>query len=403
MAEYRTDLSRSIAGIGQPDSPQSALKKSGLFGANPAAVEPMFDGSAIMETLGYNNPNGKINIGIAGGSPGNRPQPIAGNTQTMVQRPPISPLNPTAAAPNQAGLATLQSVPAIAGVQSFKFNKRQPAGGIVANNSRSDWSPGSSNVQAIAGGVDKYGRTYDEQVAHAQQVNAANALPTMSPKQAAELAIANDPRRSAVTRANAGQGIAQFNNQLENSKVLLGNQQAQTIAGIKEQGDKYTADQHLAGVKYNADAHTKAAEIAGGAAVQKAQQLAQAKQQEQGQKDYTERVKSLVGDWSKLNLPKEYVPKLNEFAKIYTAAEDPASNTWLMPPNREGGMYAAMPRQYESVYAKLLQTMPHKDAAARIYQLAQQNGHVKDVPDFRRFLPTSDAIKNQNQTLIAGA
>lgn len=150
------------------------------------------------------------------------------------------------------------------------------------------------NQKAIAGigtpgnGVlDDKGRTYDEQVAHAKQVNAANALPTMSPKQAAELAIANDPRRSRVTRANAAQGVAQFNNQMENAKVLLGNQQYQTIAGIKEKGDKYTSDQHLAGVKYNADAHTKAAEIAGGAAVAKAQQEAKLKAGDQKQKDTT--------------------------------------------------------------------------------------------------------------------
>lgn len=432
MAEYRTDLSRSIAG-GKLDSPTGALKKAGLVGANPAAVEPMFNGSAIMEALGYNNPNGKIDIGIAGGSPGNRPQPIAGgslaSTQPIAQQPTVKTQS-IAAVPTIAGGATsspatsqdrfvaspgaasLVSTPkAIAGMtpDNLQTVGKMMDTGLSANGVR---RMDAVNQKAIAGIgtsgnglLDDKGRTYEEQVAHAQQVNEAGQrdLMRMSPREQAAAETVNNRKFGSFIRGGAAGELAGYESRRNAIAGKLADTQAQRIAGIKEQGDKYTADQTLAGVKYNADANVKAAGITGDVNIVKAQQLAQAKQQEQGQKDYTERIKSLVGDWSKLNLPKEYVPKLNEFAKIYAAAEDPTSNTWLMPPNREGGMYAAMPRQYESVYTKLIQTMPHKDAAARIYQLAQQNGHVKDVPDFRRFLPTSDAIKNQNQTLIAGA
>ncbi|MGE3550983.1 MAG: hypothetical protein AB7I29_13925 [Geobacter sp.] len=320
----------------------------------------------------------------------------AGITQDMVQRP------------------TGGAAPGIAGVQKFSFSKRQPAGGVVANNSRSDWSPGSTNVRAIAGGVDKYGRSYDEQVAHAAQVNdtTMRSLATLTPREKAEAGIleaqrvfAGSGRRgkpskdfNPVTMANAASEVAGATSRIKALEGGFADKQAQTIAGMKEQGDKYRADQQLVGTKYMADANLKAHEAAAQAGLDKAKIAGQEKQREQANKDYADRVKSLIGDWSKLNLPAEYVPKLNEYARYYVAAEDPQSNTFMMPPNREGGMYAALPRQYENIYQTYLQSMGHKDAAARVYDMAKKRGHAIDVPDFRRFLPTADAIRNQNQT-----
>lgn len=256
---------------------------------------------------------------------------------------------------------------------------------------RVDWSNGSVNANAVRNSIDKYGRTYDEQVAHAQQVNAANALPTLSPKQAAELAIANDPRRSAVTRANAAQGVAQFNNQMENAKTLLGNQQAQTIAGLKEQGDKYVADKTVESHKYTADKNLAAHKYAADAGVAKATQTALGKRQEQEQKEYVDRVKGLVTGWEKLNIPASVAPKLNYYANLHAQAEDPKGNIFMLPPNRQGGQYAALPKKYESHYQKLLQSMSHNDAAARVYAVAKQNGHAIDVPDFNRFQTRKEA------------
>ena len=66
----------------------------------------------------------------------------------------------------------------------------------------------------------------------------------------------------------------------------------------------------------------------------------------------------------------------------------------MMPPNREGGMYTAVPKQYEAHYQNLQQSMPVKDAVARIYAVAKQNGHAIDVPDFNRFQTKQDATKN---------
>lgn len=289
----------------------------------------------------------------------------------------------------------------IAGVKNFAFDKGKQAGGVVANNSRSDWSDGSRNAMAIAGGS-----SYDEQVAKAKEINAntMRSMAVMSPKEAAEAGIVEKQQAllqtrkgrrdfNPVTMGNAAAGVAGFESRRKALEGGFADEQAQTIAGMKEAGDMYRADQHLAGVKYNADAHTKAAKIAADDSYMKTMQAGQAKVAEQGQKEYADRVKGLVGDWSKLNLPKEYVPKLNEYAKLYTAAEDPQSNTWMMPPNTDSGMYAALPKAYESIYSKLLQGMPQKDAAARVYQLAKQRGQAIDVPDFRRFLPTSEAIK----------
>lgn len=315
---------------------------------------------------------------------------IAGLTPNMVQRPMQTP----AAQPSAAASA----VPAIAGrplptgVKQFAFNNKQPAGGVVANGAGNDFSPGSP--MAIAGNsVDSRGRTYDEQVAFAKQFN--------SPAAQIQRLAAQIPYQ-AGNQFDGAQKIAGINTQIAGlqQQAKLETEQYKSDTGLA--GQKHAADQALAGHKIAADSNVKAHELTAIGNVEKAKIAGAEKAKEQGQKDYTDRIKGLVGDWSKLNLPKEYVPKLNEFAKIHAAAEDPQSNTFMMPPNREGGMYAAMPKQYESVYSKLLQTMPHKDAAARVYEVAKKQGHVIDVPDFKRFLPTAEAIKSQNQSAIAG-
>ena len=316
------------------------------------------------------------------------------------QQVAAAPVAGTAVAP-----AVASTAPVLAGgVKRFEFNKAAPAGGVVANNSASDWSQGSA--RAIAGGVDRYGRDYDGQVAHAKQVtgDTMRQLATeMTPREKAALATMNNRSMGSFMRSNAAADVEGFKARRDAFLGKEKNEQALQIAGMKEQGDKYKVDQDLAGKKYAADATVKAQEIAGVAATSKAAIAAGEKKKEAQQKDYADRVKSMVGEWSKLNLPKEYVPKLNQFAKIYAAAEDPESNVFMMAPNRENGMYAALPKQYEAAYTRLLQTMPHKDAAARIYQIAQKQGHAVDVPDFKRFLPTSEAIKQQQNTVIAGA
>lgn len=249
-------------------------------------VNGALGGSANL--LPTDNTKQVINWGMGGSAGAVKPPTIAVGLPTTASANPVATAAAKPAAPVGGGVD--QSVPAIAGGKKSAFSGSSPVialngktlGDTSAISNRVDWSPGSKNANAYIAGA-----AYDEQVAKAKQVNAANALPTMSPKQAAELAIANDPNRTSITRSNAARGVAAFNNQMENAKTMLGNQQAQTIAGIKEQGDKYTSDQHLAGVKYNADAHTKAAEIAGGAAVQKAQLDARVKVGEQKQKDTT--------------------------------------------------------------------------------------------------------------------
>jgi len=338
-----------------------------------------------------------------GGTPPQNPtQAIAGPLATSVNRPQVQPIAGFSIAGSGAsapgGNSLISTPKAIAGITPDNLQtlgKMQESGMSADGVRRMD----AINQRTIAGIgtsgnslLDDKGRTYNEQVAHADKVNAINALPVMSGKETAAQAILNDPRASSITRRNAAQDLVGFNSRMESAKTLLGNQQAQTIAGIKAQGDRYSTDQQLAGVKYNADAHVTAAGITGDANTAKAQQAALGKQQEQGQKDYTDRVKGLMSNWSKLNLPTDVAPKLNYYAKLHAEAENPNGKLFMMPPNRQGGQYAVLPKAYEPHYQKLLQHMPHNDAAAKVYAVAQKNGHAIDMPDFNRFQTKRDAV-----------
>lgn len=258
-------------------------------------------------------------------------------TTPPVNQPPAKapaiagPIAATTAAPKQQPVAPApsaqQTVPAIAGVNSFSFNSKQPAGGLVSNNSVSDFSPGSSNAQAIAGmsglnvGPAPLTRTYDtapgqqqteqlgtlsnrgiagltynEQVDRAKQVNEAGQrdLMQMSPRERAAAEVAGNANFGSFTRGGAKGDLADYEARRTAIAGQLADNQGRTIAGMKEQGDKYTADQSLAGVKYTGDAHIKAADIAGESAVQRAkvgaiekQQEAKNKSADQKQKDTT--------------------------------------------------------------------------------------------------------------------
>ncbi|QOX78281.1 hypothetical protein FY034_04810 [Trichlorobacter lovleyi] len=259
------------------------------------------------------------------------------------------------------------------------------------------------NQQAIAGIgkpgnglMDNRGRTYDEQVAHAAKVNEAGQrdLMRMSPREQAAAETVNNRNFGSFIRGGAAGDLAGYESRRNAIAGQLADTQAQRIAGIKEQSNKYATDQHLAGVKYNADAHVKAAGIAGDANIAKAQQTALGKQQEQVQQQYSDRVKGLMSGWSKLNVPTHVAPKLNYYAQLHAQAEDPRGNVFMLSPNRQGGQYAALPRVYESHYQKLMKGgMSHNDAAARIYGVAQKNGHAIDVPDFARFQTRKEATE----------
>lgn len=264
-------------------------------------------------------------------------------------------------------------------------------------NSRTSAGGGKTRMSEIAGAADQANQFRQQQaVARQQQISSR-------PQEAFKL----PPVESYLDK------IDPWFRKFDPTKALLlahrmRNDEAKVMLGGQEIGQK--GQQHGEEMQHKQNELTarkpvydaQAGHYNAQAKLHEAQSLPGFKQKEQASKDYADRVKTLVGDWSKMHLPKEYVPKLNEYAKIFASAEDPSSNTWLMPPNRDGGMYAAMPRQYESVYQVLMRTMPQKDAAARVYQLAQQKGHAIDVPDFRRFLPTSDAIKRQDQAVTTG-
>ena len=115
---------------------------------------------------------------------------------------------------------------------------------------------------------------------------------------------------------------------------------------------------------------------------------------EKAQQQYSDRVKGLVSGWEKLNLPTDVAPKLKYYAQIHAQAEDPKGNVFMLPPNRQGGQYAALPRAYEAYYQKLLKIMQPNNAVARIYGIAKKNGHAIDVPDFNRFATKENAAKN---------
>lgn len=333
---------------------------------------------------------------------GNMPA-IAGGATSAPQQPALAqPIGTIAGMPaasstiQPAGPLGMPGKPsAIAGVNAFSFDSNQPAGGVVANGSGNDFSAGSP--RAIAGtAVDGRGRSYDEQVAHAKEVNEASQrdLMRMSPREQAAAETAQNANFGRFIRGGARGELAGYEarknaiaGQLADSQALkLGNQQAQT--------SKYTADQTLAGHLATAGGRVQAAQIEGIAGINKAAQTALGKQQEQGQKEYGDRVKSLMSGWEKLNLPTEVVPKLNYFARIHAEAENPDGKVFLMPPNRQGGQYAALPRAYEQHYQGLMKSgLSRNDAVARIYGVAKKNGHAVDVPDFARFQTRKEATE----------
>lgn len=339
--------------------------------------------------------------------PSSNPMAIAGmeaSKPQTTQTAPTTAIQPIAgtSAPISTGqssspLGMPDKAPAIAGVNAFSFDSKQPAGGLAANNSGSDWSPGSKNVAtAIAGFDPKTGRTYDEQVIHAAQVNEAGQrdLMRMSPREQAAAETAKNRNFGSFIRGGAAGDLAGYESRRNAIAGQLADTQAQRIAGITAKAEDNKAAQNLAGVKYTAEANVTAAGIAGAADITKAQQTALSKQQEQGQKDYSERVKGLVSGWEKLNVPTEVAPKLNYYARIHAQAEDPKGNIFMMAPNTKGGQYAALPKAYQPHYEGLLKSgISHNDAAARIYGVAQKNGHAVDVPDFARFQTRKEAVE----------
>lgn len=143
--------------------------------------------------------------------------------------------------------------PLPAGVKEFSFNKALRAGGTVANNSRSDWSDGSRNAVA-----NMAGKSYAEQVAQADKVNAANALGALSPKEAAEAGImkaqellATSKSRSvrkgfnATAFANAAGGVAGAQDRMSRAKTLFDTDQNTKLASMKDATEKYKVDQDV--------------------------------------------------------------------------------------------------------------------------------------------------------------
>lgn len=334
---------------------------------------------------------------------GNMPA-IAGGATSAPQQPALAqPIGTIAGMPaassttQPAGpLGMPDKAPDIAGVNAFSFNSNQPAGGVVANGSGNDFSAGSP--RAIAGtAVDGRGRSYDEQVAHAKEVNAANerynAL-NPSPRERAAMESMNNRNLGSFTRSGAAAEVEGFKARRDAFLQKDANQQAQTIAGVAADAHKYTADQGLAGNRVTADGNVKAHEVTALGNVEKAQIAGVEKAQQQQQQQYTDRVKGLVSAWEKLNVPTDVAPKLNYFARIHAEAENPDGKVFLMPPNRQGGQYAALPRAYEQHYQGLMKSgLSRNDAVARIYGVAKKNGHAVDVPDFARFQTRKEATE----------
>jgi|GEM_PF-1259481 len=431
VASDAPSIKQGIAGAGSYDESKvfDPSKLKGQTSAESPAIAGFpagpKDGVSTLAGSNYYRQNqipgtDLLNRKIAGYEPGTSPAPqapaIAGDPRTAAQ-----PLGGNQQTPAIAGpLATAQqAAPSIAGVNSFSYDSKRPAGGLIANNSSSDFSPGSSNAQAIAGlsGLNTgpspltrtygtapgqqqteqlgtlsnrgiAGLTYNEQVDRAKQVNEAGQrdLMRMSPREQAAAETAGNKNFGSFIRGGAKSDLTAYEARKNTIAGQLADNQAQRIAGIKASGDKYASDQTLAGHLATANATVAAAGVKADVDTNKANQTALGKQQEQVQKDYTDRVKGLMSDWSKLHLPPETTPKLNYYARIHAESENPNGKLFMMAPNRDGGQYAAMPRAYEPHYQGLLKSgMSHNDAAARVYGVAKQNGHAVDVPDFNLF------------------
>jgi len=367
--QQKTTEVPAIAGL--PASPTDGF--STIAGSNYYKQNQIPSTSPVEPIAGY-----KPGTSPQGGTPPQNPtQAIAGPLATSVNRPQVQPIAGSgASAPG--GNSLISTPKAIAGITPDNLQtlgKMQESGMSADGVRRMD----AINQRTIAGIgtsgnslLDDKGRNYNEQVDFAKQFN--------SPTAQIQRLAAEIPHQRG-NQFDGAQKIAGINAQ---------------IAGLQQQTlldtEKYKFDKENESSKYTADAHVTAAGITGDANTAKAQQAALGKQQEQGQKDYADRVKGLMSDWSKLNLPTDVAPKLNYYAKLHAEAENPNGKLFMMPPNRQGGQYAVLPKAYEPHYQKLLQHMPHNDAAAKVYAVAQKNGHAIDMPDFNRFQTKRDAV-----------
>jgi hypothetical protein len=253
---------------------------------------------------------GSIKAMLGMDSPATTAQPVAvGKPVATVSAITGSTTQPTIS--DQSAQPTPTAQPIAEGMQLPKGVLQFQALGVptsqadvsVANSKTSDWSPGSIQSKAaesIAGmnvvptqftkeysiaqpsidGIaqpDKQiseslgtlsnaadrGLTYDQQVAHAQKVNAntMRQLAKLSPKEAADLAISQDPYRSDITRANAASDALMAQGRIASIDQQLKDDQAMQIANASAAASKYAADQGLVGHKLTADANVKAHEL----------------------------------------------------------------------------------------------------------------------------------------------
>ncbi len=351
---------------------------------------------------------------IAGYKPGTSPQggtlpqnptqAIADPPATSVNRPQVQPIAGFSIAGSGAsapgGNSLISTPKAIAGIMPDNLQtlgKMQESGMSTDGVRRMD----AINQRTIAGIgtsgnslLDDKGRNYNEQVAHANEVN-ANTMQQMgniSDKQKFDMTFVGKANASNPSYRNAMLTRSQWEKDNANGQQVLSRNKDLSIAGVELANDRYKTDQTLAGEKYTADMKLAGEHIKSDADLAKSVVAKREKAQEQQQQQYTDRVKGLVSDWSKLNVPTDVAPKLNYYAQIHAQTEDPNGKLFMLSPNRKGGMYAALPKQYESHYQRLLKTMNHADAAARIYAVAQKNRHAIDVPDFNRFQTKHDAV-----------
>ena len=356
---------------------------------------------------------------------------IAGIKPDDVQRPTGQQQTPTSAT-SAVHVVAGKQLPG--GVNQFDFSKKAPAGGVVANGRVSDWSNGSPNAKAIAGnagmnvqpgtfssfstspGFDAngnalpakntelgtlsnrgdLGRSYDEQVAHAKEVNAntMRQMTMLTPKEASELAIANDPTRSRITRSNAAGGarmaesrIAAINNQLKD-------QQATDIAGLQAKTQNYTDDSKVKAQQIAGDATVKAHEVTALGNVEKAKIAGIEKKQEQSQKDMKGVMDGYIKQWGTLNLPDSVRTNLHEYAKLHAYADANPDKAWIMTQSRDK-QNAMIPRvlsvggkqmDTQAIFKQLESQYGAKEASSRVLGMVQQaGGSVQNIPNWGAF------------------
>lgn len=260
-------------------------KKRGLIGANPAGNEGMFGN--FSEALSYNNPSNLVPLGESVFAANKAVPPIA-TPPTAAKQPAVQPAGvaPVAKAPTIAGASAAAPAASDPTIKQFSFNKTAPVGATtVANGGRNDWSADSPN--AIAGSaVDSQGRTYDQQVAHAAEINKQTMAPSIGRKEAWDMSFVGAANSSNPSFRNAmlTRKVHEQNN--ANIQADAARVSAQKIAGIGADANRYNADQHLAGVKYNADQHLKGNEVAALAGMEKAKIAGKEKQAEKQHEAY---------------------------------------------------------------------------------------------------------------------